>query len=71
MGTGRNSSHLQTTGRERGFNVQSGSIVNSPHAKEDVKNFIDKSIIQKVEIDIDSRNNQIKKRANSKNFVFG
>ena len=46
-------------------------MINSPYVKEDVQNFIDKSIIQKVERGLDSRNTDFKKSSDKKKFSFG
>ena len=41
--------------------MASDSIINSPFVKDDVKNFIDKSIIQRVEHGLESNNINYKK----------
>jgi cell division septum initiation protein DivIVA len=46
------------------------SILQSSYRKEDVRNFIDKTI-QRVEQGLDERQTDLKKIADSKNFVFG
>jgi hypothetical protein len=45
-------------------------VINSPYVKKDVQNFIDKSIIQKVEQGLESKNTDYKRNNVKKKFSF-